>query len=366
MRPIGAWILGWYADRRGRRAALIASVTLMCSGSLLIALAPGFDRIGLLAPALLILARVLQGLSVGGEYGASATYLTELAGSRQRGFFASFQYVTIIMGQLLALAVLVILQRVFLSEQQLHAWGWRIPFALGALCAVIVAALRRGMDETDAFRKITSAGTTAGRDRRGDVRSLLKYWREVLTVFGLTLGGTVNFYTFTVYSQKFLVNTSGFDNRTAATVCALAMLAFMLAQAPMGYLSDVIGRRRVFLGFGVLGTVLAVPLLHALASATSAAQAFFLLLAALLIVSGYTSINAVVKAELFPTEIRALGVALPYAIAVALFAGTVESVALWMKQAGHESAFYWYVAACTSVSLAVYWLMPETRDRQIQ
>lgn len=137
MRPLGGWLLGRYADRHGRKRALMLSVLMMCAGSLLIAVTPGHDRIGVAAPVLLVLARLLQGLSVGGEYGASATYLSEVASSRHRGFWSSFQYVTLVMGHLLALAVLILLQRVFLDDAQLQAWGWRIPFAIGALAALV-------------------------------------------------------------------------------------------------------------------------------------------------------------------------------------------------------------------------------------
>jgi MFS transporter, MHS family, alpha-ketoglutarate permease len=355
MRPIGGWLFGWWADRRGRKLALMGSVFLMCAGSLLIALTPGYAQIGLAAPLILVFARLLQGLSVGGEYGASATYLSEVASSARRGFYSSFQYVTLIMGQLLALAVLVVLQRYLLTEQQLHDWGWRIPFVIGALCAVIAAGLRRGMHESEAFT------ATAERERRSQMQQLLQHPREVLTVLGLTMGGTLSFYTFTTYTQKFLVNTTGFDNATATAVSALSLLVFACVQPLIGLLSDYTGRRAVLIAFGVLGTLCTVPIMHALAAARSPASAFGIAVLALLIVSGYTAVNAVVKAELFPTQIRALGVALPYAIAVALFGGTAEYIALWAKSAGHESAFYWYVSACTALSLIVYLAMPDTQ-----
>jgi MHS family alpha-ketoglutarate permease-like MFS transporter len=173
--PLGGWLLGWYADRRGRKAALTASVLLMCLGSLLVAVIPGYGTIGLAAPTLLVVARLLQGLSVGGEYGTSATYLSEIATAERRGFYSSFQYVTLIMGQLLALAVLVLLQQVFLTEAELYAWGWRIPFVIGALCAVVAALFRRGMDESEAFTRaeVAGAASVSSRERRGHIVALL-------------------------------------------------------------------------------------------------------------------------------------------------------------------------------------------------
>jgi len=364
MRPVGGWLMGWYADRRGRRAALTTSVLLMCLGSLMIALTPGYAAIGVAAPVLLVLARLLQGLSVGGEYGASATYLSEMAGRRRRGFYSSFQYVTLIMGQLLALGVLVVLQHT-LSTPQLEQWGWRIPFAVGAACAVVALRLRRSLDETAAFRAARARRALEARptERRGagQLRALLAYPRQVATVVGLTAGGTVAFYTFTTYAQKFLVNTAGWNKADATQISAASLVVFMLAQPLVGLLSDYVGRRPVLIAFGVLGTLGTVPALTALGSADSGPRAFALLTTALLAVSGYTAVNAVVKAELFPTEIRALGVAFPYAVTVSVFGGTAEYLALWAKSVGHEAWYYWYVTACVAASLAVYATMPETR-----
>jgi len=353
VRPLGGWLLGWYADRRGRRAALTLSVLLMCSGSLVIAILPGYEHIGAAAPVLLVLARLLQGLSVGGEYGTSATYLSEIAPADRRGFYSSFQYVTLVLGQLLALAVLLALQYWLLSERQLESWGWRIPFLIGAAFAVVVAWLRRDMAESSAF-------TASCRVRR-PLRELARYPRAIAIVFGLTLGGTVSFYTYTTYMQKFLVNTAGFDKPVATGICALALLLFLPLQPLIGSLSDRIGRRPVLIAFGVGATVGTVPLMSVLGTTTTPAAAFFLVLLALVIVSGYTAVNAVVKAELFPTEVRALGVGLPYALAVALFGGTAEYVALWCKSIGYEAGFYWYVTACAAVSLMVYVVVPDTR-----
>ncbi|MEO7457818.1 MAG: MFS transporter [Gemmatimonadaceae bacterium] len=356
MRPVGGWIMGRYADRHGRRAALSASVMMMCFGSLMIAVTPGYASIGVAAPVLLVLARLLQGLSVGGEYGASATYLSEMAGQKLRGFYSSFQYVTLISGQLIALVVLLILQRT-LGGPALEAWGWRVPFFIGAALAVVALWLRRGLEETPSFRAVEGAPVAA----KASVRELLRYPRQILTVVGLTLGGTVAFYTFTTYAQKFLVNSAGWSKADASRISALTLFVFMLIQPLVGYISDRIGRRPVLITFGVLGVFGTVPVLTALAEARTEARAFTLLMAALVALSGYTSINAVVKAELFPTEIRALGVALPYAVTVSIFAGTVEYLALWAKSIGHESWYFWYVTACVAASLIVYATMPETQ-----
>lgn len=352
MRPIGGWLLGRYADRLGRRAALTATVFLMCGGSLLIAITPSYATIGVAAPVLLVVARLLQGLSVGGEYGASATYLSERAGRARRGFYSSFQYVTLILGQLLALAVLLVLQAL-LTEPQLQAWGWRIPFVIGAAAAVVAVWLRRNLDETESFQRVRPAEST--------LRELLKHPKAIAATFGLTAGGALSFYVFTTYAQKFLVNTTGFTKTTASQVNAATLVVFMCVQPLFGALSDRIGRRPLLITFGLLGTLGTVPMLTALETVGSPLHAFLLLTLALMVVSCYTSINAVVKAELYPTEVRALGVALPYALAVSLFGGTAEYVALALKDAGHERWFYWYATAIIACSLAVYAVMPDTK-----
>jgi MHS family alpha-ketoglutarate permease-like MFS transporter len=313
------------------------------------------------APALLVLARLLQGLSVGGEYGASATYLSEMAGQRHRGFWSSFQYVTLIMGQLLALAVLLVLQQ-WLTEAQLQAWGWRIPFLIGAAAAVVAVSMRRGLEETADFHRASAEAAAGGAPARASVRALLAHPRAVLTVVGLTAGGTVAFYTFTTYAQKFLVNTVGFSKVDATRINAASLFVYMCLQPLVGALSDRVGRRPVLMAFGVLGTLGTYPLFLALEQARSFGQALGLLVLALTALSGYTAINAVVKAELFPAGVRALGVGLPYAVTVSLLAGTAEYVALWFKRAGHEPWFYGYVTACIAASLLVYATMPETRD----
>jgi MHS family alpha-ketoglutarate permease-like MFS transporter len=360
MRPIGAWLMGIYADRKGRKAGLTLSVTLMCLGSLLIAVTPGYSSIGLLAPTALVLARLLQGISVGGEYGASATYLSEMAGKESRGFYSSFQYVTLISGQLIALALLLVLQRI-LTPEQLGTWGWRIPFAIGGILAIAVYYIRRGLAETQSFQ---NAKDHLGKKSSGLIL-FTHYPREAFTVLALTSGGTLAFYAYTTYLQKFLVNTSGFSKESSSEITALALLVFMLVQPLAGALSDRVGRKPLMVGFGILGVMFTYLIFSTLATATSPYVAFALSLAGLLIVTGYTSINAVVKAELFPAHIRALGVALPYALANTIFGGTAEWVALKLKQLGHETWFFWYVTIMIGLSLIVYLRMRDTRDHSL-
>lgn len=359
MRPIGGWLMGVYSDRHGRKAGLTLSVALMCAGSLIIAIAPTYQSAGVLAPALLLAARLLQGLSVGGEYGASATYLSEMAGRGRRGFFASFQYVTLISGQLLALGVLLVLQNV-MSEAALDAWGWRIPFAIGGALAVSVFWLRRGLLETQSFHNITGQSP-----RSGFWTLWTRHPRESLTVLALTAGGTLAFYAYSIYMQKFLVNTAGFARETASIIIAGALFVFMAIQPLAGALSDRIGRKPLMVGFGVAGVLFTYPIFTTLAVTRDPWAAFAVCVGALVIVSGYSSISGVVKAEMYPAHIRTLGVALPYAIANAAFGGTAEYIALWFKNAGIEAGFYWYVTVMIGVSLITYLMMRDTRDHSL-
>ena len=357
-RPIGAWLMGIFADHRGRKAGLTLSVSLMCLGSLLISVAPTYAQAGALSPALLIVARVIQGLSLGGEYGSSATYLSEIADRERRGFWSSFQYVTIIGGQLTALALLVFLQS-FLGEEAMRDWGWRVGFAAGAVLAIVAFIIRRRLDETLSYENVA-----ARPDRRpSTIGNLFRdHPREAFLVMALTAGGTASFYAYTIYLQQFLANTSGFDNATASRIMTVALLIMLLIQPLAGRLSDRIGRKPMMIFFGVGATVFTYPIFSTLADTNDVATAFALAMASLIIVTGYSSINAIIKAELFPAHIRALGVALPFAIANAIFGGTAPSIASWFKSIHHENWFYIYISLLAAMSLIAYVRMRETKE----
>jgi len=356
VRPLGGWLFGYLADHHGRRGALMLSVSLMCFGSLMIAVTPTYASIGIFAPVLLAAARVIQGLSLGGEYGTSATYLSEMADERHRGFYSSFQYVTLIGGQICAVLVLLVLQRVFLTNDEIRAWGWRIPFFIGALLAVIALVMRRNLHETEAFEAARSIAK-----RTSSLGALMKYPREVLLVVGLTAGGTAAFYTYTTYMQKFLKLSVGLTDDQTTLVTVSSLVFGMMLQPIYGAISDRIGRKWLLIAFGVTGVLFTIPLLTTLQAVKGPLAAFVLIAAAWMIVSGYTSINAVVKAELFPTKIRAIGVGFPYAVTVSIFGGTTDSVALGFKSLGHEDWFYYYLTGMIGISLLVYLFMRDTK-----
>lgn len=357
IRPVGGWFFGRIADRKGRQSSMVVSVLLMGAGSFLIAVAPTYATIGTLAPALLLLARLIQGFSTGGEFGTAATYLSEVATDDRRGFYSSFQYVTLIGGQLGALLVLLVMQQ-FIDDAAMRAWGWRVPFAIGGLASIGVLAWRRTMHETLPEKAKQRADS-------GTLRELFRYPKSLLIVVSLTAGGALTLYTFTTYMQKFLVNTTGLPVARASVVMTWAMVGFMIFQPIMGILSDIIGRRKCLMLFGGLMALTAVPILSGLAHATPL-QAFFLVLTALGILSFYSSISGLFKAELFPAHVRALGVAVAHSVGVGLFGGSAEFVALWFKRAGHEPYFYWYVAAVCASSFITALLMGEPKRATMQ
>src|SRR5262249_49216894 len=348
MRPIGGWLFGRIADRVGRRTSMIISVLMMCAGSLMIGVLPTHATVGTAAPVLLLLARMVQGLSVGGEYGTSATYMSEIAIKGRRGFFASFQYVTLIGGQLLASLVLVSLQAVMTGEQ-LTAWGWRIPFFMGAGLAIVALYLRRSLAETKEGGHEKEAGTFG---------ELAKYWRAFCIVLAYTAGGSLSFYTFTTYMQKYLVNTAGMPKTSASQVMTWVLLIYMLIQPAFGALSDKIGRKTNMILYSGIGMVITVPVMTFLGGNQDPYLAFAVITLALAVISFYTGISGIVKAVLFPADTRALGVGLSYAPANPPCGGTAEFVALCFKATGMETTFFGYVTAMLAIAFAASLIMP--------
>lgn len=353
MRPLGGWIFGYIADTRGRKISMIISVFMMCGGSLMIAIMPTYATVGVAAPVLLVVARMMQGLSVGAEYGTGATYISEVSRAGRRSFYGSFQYMTIIAGQLLALLTVALLQ-LLLSEQDLKAWGWRVPFLIGAFASIVVVYLRRTMRETATAQDMKCKES-------GSIKALMQHKRAVLLTFTITIGCSLYFYTFTAYMQKFLVVSVGIPAPKVSFIMAAALVIFMLCQPIFGMLADKIGVRRSMIIFGVLSTCLVIPLMSAIKLAQDPYYAFALVVAGLLIAAFYTPVTGVLKADFYPPTVRALGVGLPYAVGAAMFGGSAEYVALTFRSLGGEQYFYLYVAAIAGVTLISSLLMPELR-----
>ncbi|MGW5120494.1 MFS transporter [Streptomyces noursei] len=367
MRPVGGLLMGAVADRRGRRAALTLTILLMGGGSLLVALTPTYAATGVLAPVVLVIARLVQGLSVGGEFAASTTFLVESAGPGRRGLFSSFQYVSTTLGQLLASGTGALLA-VLLTEHQMGQWGWRIAFLIGALLSLLGLWIRRGARETlpqapDADPTAHPAATEQHAARPGLFEGLRRYPRQSLLICGITAGGTIAYYTWTTYLPTYAQVNAGFDKGEALTVGTLSLVFFALIQPLGGLLSDRIGRKPLLLTFALGFAVLAVPLLHLVTD--SFAALLLVQCAGMVLLTGYTSIAAAVNAEVFPARVRAAGIGFPYSLTVALFGGTAPYVGTWFKQAGHPDLFPWYVAVLCLVSFFVYLALPETARRPL-
>ncbi|ATP12593.1 ABC transporter permease [Bartonella henselae] len=356
MRPIGGWLFGFIADRYGRKRSLLISVFMMCGGSFLIALLPTYETIGATAAVLLILLRMLQGLSVGGEYGTTATYMSEVALKNRRGFFSSFQYATLIGGQLLASLVMFTLA-LYLTEDQLKAWGWRIPFAIGGLGAIVAIYLRRSLHET-------TTEESRSKKQAGSLKELLCNHRKAFfLVIGFTAGGSLIFYTCTTYMQKYLITTTGFEKHTATTIMTAALFIFMLLQPIFGSLADKIGTKASLLIWSVLSIIFVIPALKIIGNTNDTWVALFVMIGMFCIMSFYTSVSGIVKAEMFPASVRAMGVGLSYAIANAIFGGSAETVALEFKKIGYESVFHFYITGMMIIAFIAIVFMPDARKK---
>ncbi|MHA3905315.1 MFS transporter [Castellaniella sp. WN] len=353
MRPVGGYLFGHMSDRYGRKRAMVVSIIMMGLGSLGVAVLPTATTAGSLAPALLILMRCIQGISVGGEYGATATYMSEVAQRGRRGFFSSFQYVTLIGGQLLASLLAVIMTHTLGSEQISAGW-WRLPFAIGAVAALVSLWLRSGLDETTTEKDRARAGS-------GAFKEVLRYPRAFWIVLGITCIGSLAFYVFTTYMQKYLINTAGLSKGVVAEIMTTCLFIFMLMQPIVGSISDRIGRRNSMIIFATGMIILPVPLLGAIGSQQSPLIVGLLILSAMVFLSFYTSISGIVKAEMFPVHVRGLGVGFTYAIGNSLFGGSAEYVALFMKSHGIGNVFPWYMVAIAALGMIAILSMHDNR-----
>ena len=355
MRPVGGLLMGAVADRRGRRAALTVTILLMGGGSLLVALTPTYAATGLLAPVVLVIARLVQGLSVGGEFAASTTFLVESAGPGRRGLFSSFQYVSTTIGQLVASGIAALLAHL-LSDGQMAQWGWRVPFLFGAVISLVGFWIRRGAAETRSEEQQMAA-------RPGLFEALRQYPRASLLICGITVGGTIAYYTWTTYLPTYATVNAGFNKSAALTVGTISLAFFAVLQPLGGVLSDRIGRKPLLIGFSVGFAVFAVPLLRCVTSAF--VSLLLVQCAGMVLLTGYTAVAAAVNAEVFPARVRAAGIGFPYSLTVALFGGTAPYVGTWFKQAGHAGWFPWYVSVLCLISAGCYLVLPETARRPL-
>lgn len=353
MRPIGSWVFGRIADKYGRKRSMVVSICLMALSSFLFAALPTYGQVGMMAPFLLLLVRLLQGLSVGGEYGAVATYMSEIALKGKRGFYASFQYVTLSGGQLLA-SLLGVIMLAFLTEGQLQDGAWRIPFVIGGITALISLLARSRLEET-------LSNQDSNLKESGSLRELFsKHWRSFLLVVGYTAAGSLSFYVITVYSKTY-ITALGIPGKTAGIMMTVALFVYMLAQPVFGAIADRIGRRKAMLIFSASLAICIYPVMvtgmHAVSG--SPVMIMLLLIFLMLLLSFYTSISGLIKAEMFPPHVRALGVGFSYAVANAIFGGSAPAVALQFKGAGIENTFFIYVIVMLVICFFCSWKLPK-------
>lgn len=356
MRPVGGLLMGAVADRRGRRAALTVTILLMGGSSLVVGVTPTYALAGVFGPVVLVVGRLLQGLSVGGEFAASTTFLVESAGPGRRGLFSSFQYVTTTAGQLVASGISAALVA-SLDDGQMASWGWRVPFLLGALLSLAGFWIRQGALETRSEEQRNAP-------RPGLLDGLRHHPRASLLIGGITAGGTIAYYTWTSYLPTYAELNADIAKSDALWAGTIALAFFALLQPVGGMLSDRWGRRPLLLFFGLGFAGLSVPLLHALDGT------FLTLLlvqcAGMVLLTGFTSISAAVNAEVFPARVRAAGIGFPYSLTVALFGGTAPYVGTWFTSIGRSGLFPWYVAVLCLGSSLVYLRLPETARTELE
>ncbi len=360
MRPVGAAILGSFSDRHGRMAGLSLGIALMAGASLLIAICPTYASIGIAAPGVLLFARLVQGFSNGGEFGASATFLVEMAPRGQRAFFGSWQQVTVSTSHIIVAGLGTILA-FFLSNESLHAWGWRVAFLLGAVLGLVGLWLRFSVPETGVF---TAAVARRGNTRLHPFRTMfVKHPAAALRVFGITIAGTLTYYIWITYMATYAHVSTGMSLATALLANTVAIVVFTCLIPIGGLISDRLGRKPTMMMFSGGFAVIAWPALHLMRNNFWIVLGIELVGVVLLV--GYSANLAAVMAEQFPTEVRTVGVAFPYALAVAVFGGTAPYITTWL--AAHDAVGWTslYVAAASLVSFAVYATMPETNKRDI-
>jgi MFS transporter, MHS family, alpha-ketoglutarate permease len=360
MRPLGGLLVGSFADRFGRKTAMTFTIVLMGFGSLLVALTPTYEAVGVLAPIILTLARLIQGLSVGGEFAAATTFLVESAPPGRRGLFSSFQYVSTTVGQLVASGLAALLAAT-LTEADMSSWGWRVPFVVGALASLVGLWIRRGAEETTTLAEDIRTGAA---ERPKLFEFLVRYPTKAFMIVGITMAGTVAYYTWTTFLPTYAQLTVTFDKAEALEVSTISLVFFMVLQPLLGMLSDRIGRRPMLITFGLAFTLLPVPLMGMLTDAF--ASLLLIQCVGMVFLGCFTSISAAVNSELFPTRVRASGAGFPYSLTVALFGGTAPLVGTALIDAGNAGAFPWYMSALALISTLVYlFALKETKDQPL-
>ncbi|MCO5967801.1 MFS transporter [Actinoallomurus soli] len=362
MRPIGAAVLGAYADRRGRKAGMTLTITMMAIAALVVAVCPPYSAIGIVAPAVLVIARLVQGFSAGGEFGTSSAFLIESAAPGRRAFVGSWQQVSVGAGTLIA-SLLGTLLTSTLSDGALTTWGWRAAFAVGGLLGLIGLWLRTAVEETEAFAEVARSRDNEARPT--PLRDMLvKHPRAALRVVGITIAGTLLYYIWVSYMPGYAHAAEGVALSRAFLANTLAIVVFLVMLPFGGMLSDRFGRRPTMTAFAAGFLVLSWPAFQLVGGGFMALLAVELV--GMFFLVGYSANCAVVMAEQFPAEVRTTGIGLPYALAVAIFGGTAPYITTWLATHGHRDRVWIYTAIAAAIGVVVYATMPETKGKELE
>lgn len=360
MRPIGGAVLGAYADRHGRKKGLTLTIGMMAGAAILIGITPTYAAIGVLAPIILVLARLLQGFSAGGEFGSSSSFLVESAAPGRRAFAGSWQQVSVGAGVLLASGTGYTLTSL-LSEGAMASWGWRVAFIFGGLLGLIGLWLRISVEETDSFTRASDEGRTGVKHPVTGV--FRDHPKAALRVVGITIAGTLLYYMWMSYMPGYASTAMGIDLNEALLANTIAAAYFICLLPFVALLSDRFGRKPTMFGFAFGFLVFAFPAFKLLEQGTFGTLLLVELIGVTFL-AGYSANCAVIMSEQFPAEVRATGIGMPYALAVALFGGTAPYITTWMADAGYRDLTWLYVTAAAVIGCVVYATMPETKDKE--
>jgi MFS transporter, MHS family, proline/betaine transporter len=356
MRPVGSILFGIYGDRLGRRKALSAVIFLMAFSTVAIGLLPTYQQVGLLAPIMLVIIRLLQGLSAGGEWGGSTAYLVEFAPEGRRGFIGSWQQVSVGGGFLLGSLSAAFINQV-MDHSAVVSWGWRVPFILGILVGVLGAYLRWRLDDTPKFTELAEHHDVS---HAPFIEAVTTYWRETLTVFGLTLHNTVAYYIPIVYMTSYIISQSHLSPSSALWIGTACLTVFVILIPIWGALSDRIGRKPLLLLSSGGYIVLSYPLFM-LASSGSFVLAFLAQLTMIVFLSFFSGACPAAYSEIFPTRVRYTALSIGYNIAVAIFGGFAPFIATWLiKVTGSSLSPAYYLIAAAVITFLVILRIKET------
>lgn len=363
MRPVGAAVMGAYADRHGRKKGLVLTIGLMAGATAVIGFSPTYETVGILSPIILVVARMVQGFSAGGEFGSSSAFLVESAAPRRRAFAGSWQQVSVGAGVLLASGMGAIITST-LSKEALDSWGWRLAFIVASLLGLVGLWLRSSVEETDSFVNAQARSEAAGAPRRNSVFTMfVEHPKATLRVFGITIAGTLLYYMWVSYMPTYAAVATGIPLNQALLANFIAVGLFLVLLPFAGILSDKIGRKPTMSAFAGGFLLFSWP-----AFALLNGNFWMLLLVeviGIILLLGYSANCAVIMAEQFPAEVRATGIGLPYALAVAIFGGTAPYLTTWMNTNGFGQFVWLYCAIAAAIGLVVYLTMPETKGKAL-